>query len=203
MSGSAELITANGQSAACPLTNDFNGSFTAGDPTITAPGGSGADVTFDFSTISVASDGDTTNNTFVVCLEALVLNETGVDNGVDLTNSVDFTINGVTDTQTVDVEVVEPILEVDKQVSDSTPGAGQTVTFTIDINHDAVASSAADAFDVVITDTLPAELTLVPATLSYSTGGASPPTGITDNSAGTVILYHRCLPADGYLPDHL
>ena len=84
--GSAELITANGQSTACPLTNDFNGSFTVGtDPVITATGGSGADVTFDFSQIDVVSDGDDTNNTFLMCIEALVLNEVGVDNGVALT----------------------------------------------------------------------------------------------------------------------
>ncbi|MBN2044689.1 MAG: DUF11 domain-containing protein [Anaerolineales bacterium] len=187
--GSAELVTANGQSAACPLANDFAGSFTAGDPVVTGAGGSGADVTFDFSTINVTSDGDDTNNTFLVCFEAQVVNETGVDNGVILTNSADFTINGVTDTQTVEINVVEPFLTVDKQASDETPGAGQSVFFTIDITHDAVAGSAADAFDVVITDTLPAELILDPASLAYTVGGASVPTGITDNSAGSVISY--------------
>ena len=187
--GSAELITTNGQSAACPLTNDFNGSFTASDPVITATGGSGVDVTFDFSTITVVDDGDATNNTFLICFEALVVNESGVDNGDVLTNSADFTIRGVTDTQTVDVQVVEPILDVTKQVSDDTPGAGEIVTFTLDLTHDALASSAADAFEVGLTDVLPAELILDLASVAYTVGGASVPTGITNTSSGNTVSF--------------
>ena len=84
---------------------------------------------------------------------------------------------------------MEPFLDVDKQVSDDTPGAGQTVSFTLDITHDAVASSAADAFDVVLTDVLPAELTLNLASVAYTVGGTSVPTGIADTSAGNTVSF--------------
>jgi LPXTG-site transpeptidase (sortase) family protein len=183
---SAELITNNGQSASCPLSQNFAGTFSDALG-VSAAGGSGGDVTFTLGQITVDSDGDDTNNTFLICFQALVVNETGVDNGDTLTNSTDFTINGVTDTQTADVEVLEPILEITKTVTDETPADGQTITFTITLTHDA--SSTADAFDIEIEDLLPPELTLVGGTLAITPSSGINPAWITDNSSGSTIAY--------------
>ena len=56
-------------------TTGFAGSVPA--PTVTASGSSGADVTFDFGTISVTGDNNPANNSFSVRFRAVVLDVPG------------------------------------------------------------------------------------------------------------------------------
>lgn len=185
LSGTYELVTQTNPPATCgSLAADFNGTFTAGDPVVTAsPGVSGADITFDFGQIVVNADNDDTNNAFLICLQALVLNEAGNQNGDTLTNSATLTVtsNNLTDTQ--DVNVLEPELQVTKTVTDPNPAPGEVVTFTLTVNH--APTSAADAFDVLIYDDLPAGLALDLASITVTPSpGLS---GVTNNSAGSRV----------------
>ncbi|PWH17984.1 MAG: hypothetical protein DDG59_07150, partial [Anaerolineae bacterium] len=184
VSGSAQVVTTTG--GACgTLSADFNGSFTTGDPTLTAPGGSGGDVTLQFGTITVAADNDPANNTFVICLNAVLLNETDNQNGDTLTNNVSFQIgSGPLNTDSTSVNVVEAELDIAKTVSNPTPGVGETFTYTLTVQH--LGSSTAHAFDLNISDILPATVSVSGApTISDVPGGCAGT--VTDTSADNNI----------------
>jgi uncharacterized repeat protein (TIGR01451 family)/fimbrial isopeptide formation D2 family protein len=157
VSGSAQLITTAGATCGA-LTADFNGSFSTDDPVITAPGGSGGDVTFTFGQITVAADNDTANNTFVICFDAVLLNEAGNQNGDTLTNTASFQIgSGPVLTDSADVDVIEPELTISKQAGNLTPAIGDTFTYTLVVEH--LGTSTSDAFELIITDNIPSGLT--------------------------------------------
>ncbi|MEY2882957.1 MAG: hypothetical protein RL490_681, partial [Pseudomonadota bacterium] len=72
------------------------------------------------------------------------------------------------------IDVVEPLLTIDKTVSTGTYFPGQIPTYTVTVQH--APGSTAAAADVVVRDLLPAELTLVPGSLVIVTAppGATP-----------------------------
>jgi LPXTG-site transpeptidase (sortase) family protein len=190
--GSAQVITETNPPAPCgTLAADFNGTLPA--PSITAPGGSGGDVTFDFGAITVAADDDPGNNTFLICFEALAVNEAGNQNGDTLTNSASMQVDaGPLVTDSLDTNVVEPELTITKAVDDDTPGVGQTFTYTLTVEH--LPGSTAEAFDLTVSDPLPANVNRVGGPSVTSAPGACAGT-VTDNSAvNTISLSVASLP---------
>ncbi|RME90904.1 MAG: sortase [Anaerolineae bacterium] len=185
LDGTYELVTQTNPPADCgSLAADFNGTFTVGDPVVTAtPGTSGADITFDFGQITVNNDNNDTNNSFLICFQALLLNEAGNQNGDTLTNNATLTVTGNDYTDSADVNVVEPELQVVKTVTDPNPAPGEVVTFTLTVSH--APTSAADAFDVLIYDDIPVGLVLDPTSITVTpSAGIS---GVTDNSTASRI----------------
>lgn len=183
VTGSVQVITVTGSVCGSSLVANFNGSVPS--PTITAPGGSGGDVTIQFGSISVADDNVSNNDTFVICLQAILLNESGNQNGGTLTNDATFQIgSGAQTTDSVDVNVVEPELDIAKTVDNPAPGVGQTFTYTLTISH--LPGSSADAFDLSVGDTLPASVS-VTGSPSVSSAPAGCAGAITDSSAGNNI----------------
>lgn len=165
---------------------DFNGSIHPADPQVTCAGscGSGDDVTFTFNQpITVAADGVETNNDFAIRFRAVIVNEAGNQDGDDLTNTATMTIGGVDYSDSDSVHIVEPLLTLFKAVDDPYPGADQVLTFTLTVAHDP--ASAAGAFDLLIYDDLPPELTLDPSTVTISLGGGA--AGAVDNSSGNRV----------------
>jgi len=114
----------------------------------------------------------------------LVTNTAGVEMGDILSNTFRVQNNGGdwAVSNTVYAEVVEPQLEVDKSADDTVWEYGQTpVTYTIAVAH--TAASTADAFDIVVTDTIPAGLT-------YNPGSITAPAGwVTDASAAPTLTW--------------
>ena len=188
VSGSEQLVTETSPPATCgTLTQDFAGTLPA--MITTAVGGSGGDVTFGFGPpdLVVTEDNNPNNNTFLICFEAIVLNEAGNQQSpppLINTGTLTVDINGVpTDfTDTASVDIVESVLRINKSVDDLTPGSGQVVTFTMVIDH--AATTAADAFDVLIWDDLPADLSLDLSSVQIVSSGV---VGVTDNSAGNRV----------------
>jgi LPXTG-site transpeptidase (sortase) family protein len=160
------------------------------DPTIvpTLPIGSGTDVRFDFGSTEVDADNDPTNNTFSVRFQAVVLNEADnqqspppLDNSATTTvfDDASPTPNVVwTGSDTASINIIEPVLTIGKAANDIYPGADQVVTFTLTVQHDPTSNS--DAFDVLVFDDLPADLTLNLASVSVTLGGTA--TGYTNTS---------------------
>ena len=169
------------------LGEDFNGAFTNDPPTVTAPGGSGDDVTFDFGDTTTAADNNAGNNAFLIEIVARVLDVADNSNGdlkdnigrVRYTNPNTGNTEETTDTATIGI--IEPLLAITKEVV-SLPdpiGPGGQIAYRITIEH--MPASALDAYDVVVTDNLPSSLTngqvtsTSPVTLTWS---YDPATGI-------------------------
>lgn len=122
----------------------------------------------------------------MITYRAVVLNSTDNDRGVQLNNLADWQWQDDFGPQSVqdsadNVRIVEPTLVVFKEASPVSGQAGDTITFTIEIRHAGV--SNADAFDVELSDLIPADMTYVAGSLLH-TGGVAPTT--LSESGGTV-----------------
>ena len=131
----------------------FAGSVNVVDPTVTCSGtcGSGDNLTFTFSNpIVVTADNNPANNSFILRLQAIVTNEAGDQDGQVLNNLATLTIPGIPPITppVVPVTVIEPVLDLTKTTSDTTPGINQVISFTLALEH--LPTSTADAQDVEI-----------------------------------------------------
>ncbi len=201
---SHQIITSAGASGG-RLGDDFNGSFANDPPIVTAPGGSGGDASFNFGDTVTNADNNAGNNAFLIEIVARVLDTNENNNGdtkdnvgkVQYTNPNDGTTEEITDTVTVNI--IEPFLNVTKEVvSQPDPvGPGGQVQYRVTIEH--TTDSAMDAYDVVFTDTLPQSLTNVqvtgmsPSVLTWSYDPGTgilrvPDTGSFDIPLGTVYV---------------
>ncbi|MFN2297302.1 MAG: isopeptide-forming domain-containing fimbrial protein, partial [Anaerolineales bacterium] len=184
--GSMILVTQTSPPASCgSLAADFNGTLPAPTLTVTPPGGgSGADLAFDFGPATVVDDNITNNDSFLICFEAVLLNEAGNQaSPPPLTNVGNLVLGTDSFTDSLDVAVVEPALQIAKSVDDPNPTPGQIITFTVVVDH--APSSGADAFDVEISDSLPADLTLDTASIAISPSGGL--VNVVNGSAGNVV----------------
>ena len=163
------------------------------DPTVTGDGSATAQsLTFDFGTLLNQDNDNATVETLEILYTARVTNiptntSNGATPGQALDNSATFNFqdnNGVAfatpPADAEDLEVIEPELDITKLISDATPFLGQTVTYTITIEH--TANSDADAHDLQLTDLVPAGATLDVASINVV--GA---TVVSNGSTGNMI----------------
>ena len=116
-------------------------------------------VSFDFGQVQNAPDGVVDDNDRItVSVTARLKDVPNNSNGNVLTNTARLQYGtGLQATDTADVEVVEPELDVSKTASPTTGDAGDTITFTVTVDH--AGTSTADAFDLVVTDQIPTDMT--------------------------------------------
>ncbi|NCC34642.1 MAG: DUF11 domain-containing protein, partial [Chloroflexia bacterium] len=135
-------------------TTGFSGTLPAAN--VTAAGGNGDPVILTWGAITVTPDNNPTNNSFRVQLQARVLDvagNRGVASQTTLTNRASLAAgnNPPVTSNPVVVTVVEPRLVIDKQFSQATAFAGETVTVTLIVTN----TGTSPAYDVVIVDPLP------------------------------------------------
>ncbi len=171
-----------------PLAAPFNGTVPA--PVITAPGGSGADVTADFTNIIVNADGNPANNIFLVRLQAVVLDvpgNVGAPAGpgqTTLTNNASIQIwaNPVVNAAPHTSTVVEPQPVVTKTFTPNTGTINDVVRVTLVIDN---TTGTSDLFDITFEDQFDTSLltTITPVTtpagFSYAALVDTPAVGIT------------------------
>jgi large repetitive protein len=117
---------------------------------------------------------------FSISYDVVVLNVPSNQDFTILTNSVVATADDLPgEISDVSVTVTEPVLRIGKSVSDESPRLGEVVTYQISISH--AGESTADAFDLVIFDVLPPNLTLdlTSVTVTSSVGA----TGLENSSS--------------------
>lgn len=132
----------------------------------------GETVVLDFGTLVNSDNDNATTEAITITYRAVVLNTTGNNRGDTRQNQVDFTwATGSHSAGAPAVTIVEPTLTVDKTVTPATVDAGDTVTFTLIIAHDG--SSDAHAYNVVISDEIPAGLTYEPGSWQQVSGVAA------------------------------
>lgn len=140
-------------------------------------------VSFDFGQVANTPDGTVNDDDrIVVRVVAVLLDETANNNGDDLVNNVLVQFGpGLNASASADVDVVEPILSVDKSGSITQGDAGDPVTYTVTLQH--TGASSADAQDLVFMDVLPATLSLNPASVQVTSG----PSFDVDTSSGNTV----------------
>lgn len=145
-------------------------------------------LSFTFGDLANPADGNLTNDTITITYQARIRNTAANNNGDVKTNTATATGTNLTPaSDTASVTLIEPQLTIDKTVSDTTPHLGQTVTYTLTITH--AAASAADAFDLAVSDALPAGLTLVAGSLQVVSApgyAAFIGTSLGNNASGTI-----------------
>jgi len=143
--GSAMVVDANGTTITNFQANLVGGELVITIDSVEAPGlvDSGSTNVIDTATFTLG---------YQVIVENLDANQAGVA----LDNTVEIGIPGVgTTTDDAQVIVVEPLLDIFKFTSNINIEAGDTVSYQVVVVHDATSTS--DAFDLVLSDTLPAQ----------------------------------------------
>ncbi|MCH5374964.1 MAG: isopeptide-forming domain-containing fimbrial protein, partial [Planctomycetes bacterium] len=148
-------------------------------------------VEFDFGTVVNAPDNaETPADLITVQVVAQVLNRPVNVAGKDLVNEATLDYQLDTRTATAVAEVVEPDLEITKEVvGDDSLDANQTVTYQVTLRH--TNTSTAIAFNIDVTDTLPDSLELLGGSIvsqpDYSASTSWNPAVVTI-SGNTVTL---------------
>jgi LPXTG-site transpeptidase (sortase) family protein len=184
VAGTPQIITTAAASAGV-LASDFNGSI--GTQNITVVSGDGGSVQFDLTNVVTNEDGNNnTNNTILLRFRARVTNILANQNGTVISNEATNQVgsNPAATSNSVSVTVVEPELNIAKTVDDATPAPAQTFTYTLTIQH--LTSSTANAFDLNISDLLPAGVTVSGAPTVSDAPAACAGT-VTNSSVGNNI----------------
>lgn len=183
VSGSGQILTTAGDGTP-PLAADFSGTLPA--PVFSGGNGDGDPVVLTFpGQASVPDDNDTTDDTFIVQLRAVVLDVPGnVGTGSApkaLVNQATLVSAGGTpiSSNTTSNPVVEPKLTITKSLNPTQAEQGETVTSTITVKN----TGTSTAFAPVITDQLPPEY--VPASVVPVSAAA----GFTFTQAGTLLTW--------------
>ena len=147
-------------------------------------------ISFDFGqVINPAGNNTPTPQTIVVEVVARLVDHADNANNDQLTNTASVQFGpGLNGSAQAGVDVVEPLLDIQKSGSINGGQAGDTVTFSVVVTHEAGSNMEARA--LTITDTLPSPngLNLTGGSVSHSVNAAcvTPPT-VTDSSAGNTI----------------
>ena len=156
-----------------------------GTPGVANPVVAGQTLSWNLGTVTNPADGNAANDFLLIVYSARVANNdtlTQLPTTQPLFNAatLDYTVAAVpapTRNSNTSVNVLQPELTISKSVTsaggDNVVVAGETITYTVDI----VNSGDAPAYDVVLTDTLPAGLRqsgILTTTVSLLVGGARP-----------------------------
>ena len=149
----------------------------------------GSRVTFAFGTVTNTDTNGTVAETITLTYRAVVLNTAANVRGQVRNNSAVWTAGSSSVTASApNVTIVEPTLGVTKTVTPLTGDAGDTVTYTLVVAH--TGGSDADALDVVLSDPIPAGITVTSG--PTAAGGVAPASLVL--SGGTVTATWTSLP---------
>ena len=125
-------------------------------------------------------------HTLTVRYTVVVLDNADNDRGVALENAATWSWDaGSGSASAPPVTIVEPTLSLSKTAAPTVGLPGAVITFTLDLGHTGV--SDAEAFDLALSDTLPAGLTYVPGSLAWTGVGVAPTPNPPDDSGAPVL----------------
>ena len=171
------------------LTTSVAGGFSSicAVPTVDDAGGGttvdlGRRVTYEFGTLTNPSPNDVP---LTITYRTVVLDNAGNISTVNLRNSAQWTwdTSGSLGPARTTVTIAEPDLSISKTADASVVSVGSEVTITLTIQH--TADSETNAYDVVVTDTLPDELQYISGSLECASGAQDADEACTE-SGGTI-----------------
>ncbi len=169
------------------VTTSIAGGFATvlANPALSNPGATaetaGSRVTFSFGTVTNTDTNSGVAETLTLTYRAVVLNTAANVRGQARNNNVAWTANAITvNASAPNVTIVEPTLSVTKTAAPVTGDANDTVTFTMVVTH--AGTSNAGAFDVVLSDPIPAGFNVTSG--PTNTAGVAPASLVL--TAGTI-----------------
>jgi len=172
------------------LAEDFSNTPPTPTESPTPPGTSGQDVTLTFGDTTVDGDDNANNNSFLVRINARVLNIAANENGDTLDNSAQMRythpVSGVTTltSATVTVTLVEPRISLTKSVTPTgSVNAGDTLTYTLTLTN-----ANMSAYEVTIEDNMPQGVAYNDGSLSCILTSASGTSAVLSNVGGVLRL---------------
>lgn len=168
-----------------------NGTGAAGTVVVTPDGVNPNEIELDFGAMNNADDGTIGPDDVLVFEVVARVTDGGPVAGDTLTNTVSLDVDPVsgtpfgTQTTTADVRVVEPELTIDKTGPLALNPGGAPGTFTVVITNTGVSGAEGPAYDLDIADTMPAGLTLDPASFTFvdGSGATLTPESFTANAS--------------------
>lgn len=137
------------------------------DPTNPTVAAGGVSATWDLGTIVNTDTDNSVAEVITIKYRVAVTNVAANAQGATRVNQARFEWDGGSVTDAADpIRIVEPQLQIGKTVLPTTGDAGNSVEFTIVLQH--AAGSGADAFNVNFTDAVPTGLTFSPGTFSIT-----------------------------------
>lgn len=156
-------------------------SFSASPSGSATPENQGRVMTLNFGDIVNSNIDNTSPETITVRYTAIALNSTNTVRGAKRNNAASLQWTGGSSSASApDATIVEPGLKLTKTASPTSGDAGDTITFTLVVNN--AGGSNAPAYDVVLSDIIPANMTYVDNSLTAAAGLA--PTTLTQTGAG-------------------
>jgi len=143
-------------------------------------------VSFDFGSVTNTSLDDvvTSDDQIVIEVTGRVTDIAANQGLEELINNVIVQFNaGLNATAQATIEVVEPVLTIDKTSATTTADAGDTITYTLTVDNLLTNNTSANAFDVTLTDNIPAGFTFA-GNLTTDSGLA--PDSLTQ-AAGVIV----------------
>lgn len=183
---SSQIVTSAAASGGL-LANDFNGTIVGGIPTVSGGAASGDDVTFTFDQITIGTNNDGSDNSFLLLVDAIVVDQSSnagyAGHQTILSNraTIDFSTDSLPPQSTglVNVTVVEPSLSITKEfgptVDTDLADAGDTVSIVLTVDNTTGTSAA---YDVVIEDVLDPTFYDI-STVDFGTAGTACPNDFT------------------------
>jgi uncharacterized repeat protein (TIGR01451 family) len=124
--------------------------------------------------VNTGSDGATDADRIVIEVVAKVLDSArNQNNDLDANRAIVRFLPGLESSAEQPVEIVEPLLDIDKSADVSEVEAGDEITYQVRVQHSA--ASRVDAQDVNLTDQLPTDLQLVPGSAQIGSVCDTPP----------------------------
>jgi len=160
-------------------------SATFSDVLPSSPVNRGRIMTIDFGDVENDDRNNATEESITIEYTVVVINGGSNDRGETRNNAAVWNWGGAsTSSSAPDVIIVEPELIISKTASPVTGDAGDTINFTIDIQHSGLSNT--DAYDVVLSDVIPSGLSYVPGSLSCLPSGGLAPYSSCSESSGTI-----------------
>ncbi len=184
---------------------DVNGTGASGTVTATPDGINPNLIELDFGAMNNASDGSIGPDDVLVFEVTARVTDGGTPNAGDtLTNTVSLVVDPVggtpfsTQIATADVRIVEPEMSIDKTGPLALDPGGPAGDFTIIATNDGVPGAEGPAYDIVISDALPAGMTLDTGSLVFTDGNGNllVPTSVTSNASSFSATFDVLLPGD-------
>lgn len=165
-----------------PASSNF--SSICNDPTNPIISGDARTATFDFGTVVNNNSDNSAIETILVSYDVVVLNIGSNVRNVNRNNRADWIWDGGSERDTApNITIKEPNLDINKTASPASADAGDTVTYTLDIDH--AGTSDTSGYDILITDVIPSDTTYVGGSISSSCTGLAIP---TNNDTGDPTL---------------